>query len=106
MSGLLRCFLNPAGTVPPGHRLLCWRKECGPAGSAILSVPHEGCGHVLPRSQEKEANVELEVNEIELEQELPGDKPAEGVQQDEQPQELAQSGRKQSNSCQLFEPAR
>ncbi|ERE68799.1 P2X purinoceptor 5-like protein [Cricetulus griseus] len=58
------------------------------------------------RSQEKEANVELEVNEIELEQELPGDKPAEGVQQDEQPQELAQSGRKQSNSCQLFEPAR
>ncbi|XP_037056762.1 P2X purinoceptor 5 isoform X3 [Peromyscus leucopus] len=57
------------------------------------------------RGQEEEANVELEANEIE--QELPEDKPPEGVQQNEHPQELAPSGRKQNSNCpELFEPVR
>lgn len=42
-----------------------------------------------------------------MEQELSEDKPLESVHQDEQAQELAQSGRKQNSNCQvLFEPAR
>lgn len=31
-----RCSLNLAGPVPPGHRLLCRRKESGSTGSTIL----------------------------------------------------------------------
>lgn len=102
----LRCSLNLAGSVLPGHRPLCWRKESGSIGGYIsLSVPQEGCGHILHRGQKEETNVEVEAKE--MEQELPEDKPLESVHQDEQSQELAQSSRKQSSNCQvLFEPAR
>lgn len=31
-----RCSLNLAGPVPPGHRLLCWRKQSGSTGGTIL----------------------------------------------------------------------
>lgn len=87
------------------RRLLCWRKESGSTGGTILSALQEGCGHILPRGQKEEANVEIEANE--MEQELPEDKPLERVHQDEQSQELAPSGRKQNSNCQvLFEPAR
>lgn len=42
-----------------------------------------------------------------MEQEQPEDEPLERVRQDEQSQELAQSGRKQNSNCQvLLEPAR
>ncbi|XP_021510303.1 P2X purinoceptor 5 [Meriones unguiculatus] len=57
------------------------------------------------RGQKEEASVEVEANE--LEQEPPEDKPLEGVQQDGQLPELAQSGRKQNSNCQeIFELAR
>lgn len=32
----LRCSLNLAGSVLPGHRLLCWRKESGSTGGTDL----------------------------------------------------------------------
>lgn len=49
--------------------------------------------------------MELEANETE--QELPEDKPPEGGQQDEHPQELVQNSRKYNSNCQeLLEPAR
>lgn len=32
-----RCSLNLAGLAPPGHRLLCWRKESGSTEGTILS---------------------------------------------------------------------
>ncbi|XP_006246628.1 P2X purinoceptor 5 isoform X1 [Rattus norvegicus] len=57
------------------------------------------------RGQKEDANVEVEANE--MEQERPEDEPLERVRQDEQSQELAQSGRKQNSNCQvLLEPAR
>jgi hypothetical protein len=31
-----RCSLNLAGLAPPGHRLLCWRKEPGSTEGTIL----------------------------------------------------------------------
>ena len=69
------------------------------------SVPQEGCVYILHRGLKEEANVEIEANE--MEQELPEDMPLERVQQDEQSQELAQSGRKQTSNCQEpFQPAR
>lgn len=47
--------------------------------------------------------MELEANETEL----PEDKPPEGGQQDEHPQELVQNSRKHNSNCQeLLEPAR
>lgn len=106
-----RSGLNLAGTALPGHSAIrpqaalleegVWPSR----GCSSLSVHQEGCGHVLPRGQKEEANVEVEANE--LEQELPEDRPLEGVQQDEQPQELAQGGRKQNSNCQeIFELAR
>ncbi|XP_075847838.1 P2X purinoceptor 5 isoform X2 [Microtus pennsylvanicus] len=57
------------------------------------------------KGKEEEASVELEANEIE--QELPEDKPPEGGQQDEHPQELVQNSIKHNSNCQeFFEPAR
>lgn len=74
-------------------------------GYNFLSVPQEGCAHILHRGQKEEANVEVEAKE--MEEERPEDEPLERVRQDEQSQELAQSGRKQNSNCQvLLEPAR
>lgn len=111
------CFLSPSNLdygcrmdlcglcALPQKAALLEERESGSTGGTILSVLQEGCGHILPRGQKEEANVEVEANE--MEQELPEDKPLERVHQDEQSQELAPGGRKQNSNCQvLFEPAR
>lgn len=101
-----RCSLNLAGLAPPGHRLLCWRKEPGSTEGTILGeCPKEVVA--ISYAGVRRRKIMLRLRPTRWSRSCQEDKPLERVHQDEQALELAQSGRKQNSNCQvLFEPAR